>query len=120
VDWLHPSPWAGTVAVKLGRLADLGPHPFRRMRDSRTVNTALPDAGWHMSWLGGRERTKKKLGSTPHTEIVESTTPGIESDLYLREGIHVDGVCMTPVDVDGTWPAFVFERRCPSEWFRPR
>jgi hypothetical protein len=27
---------------------------------------------------------------------------------------------MSPVDVDAEWPRYVFERRCPSEWFRPR
>jgi hypothetical protein len=35
-------------------------------------------------------------------------------------GLHVDGTKMLPVDVDATWPRWVYERRCPANWFRPR
>ena len=120
VDWLHPDPWGGTVAATLGDFARLGSCPFQKLRNTRNANEALTDAGWHLSWLGGKEAALKKLGSFCHPEIAERTLVGLTSDLYLREGFHVDGRKMTPVDVNEEWPAFIYERRCPSEWFRPR
>lgn len=120
VDWLHPDPWGGTVAATLEQLSHLGKWPFQKLRNTRNANPALADAGWHLSWLGGRTAALAKLGSFCHPEIADRTLVGLESDMYLREGLHVDGRRMAPVEVDDTWPAFIAERRCPSEWFRPR
>ena len=120
VDWLHPDPWGGTVASRLDDFATLGQWPFQKLRNTRNANRSLPDAGWHLSWLGGQEAALKKLGSFCHPEIAERTLVGLSSDLYLREGFHVDGRRMAPVDVDESWPRYIFERRCPSVWFRPR
>ena len=45
----------------------------------------------------------------------------VTTDLYLREGFHVDGRRQSPVDVvAGEWPAYIAEGRCPPEWFRLR
>ena len=120
VDWLHPDPWGGTVAATARQVLALGQWPFQKLRNTRNANPSLAQSGWHFSWLGGQEAAMKKLGSFCHPEIAERTLVGLTSDLYLREGFHVDGRRMTPVDVDDTWPAYIFERRCPSEWFRPR
>lgn len=121
VDWLHPDPWGGTVAGQLQDVMALGANPFQKMRNTRNSNRdILADAGWHFSWLGGRDAAMKKLGSFCHPEIHLRTQVGLEDDRYLREGLHVDGRKMAPVDVDATWPAYIYERRCPPEWFRPR
>ena len=120
VDWLHPDPWGGTVAATIEQMGSLGKWPFQKLRNTRNANNPIPDAGWHFSWLGGKEAALAKLGSFCHPEIAERTLVGLTEDLYLREGFHVDGRRMTPVEVDDTWPAFIHERRCPSEWFRPR
>lgn len=121
VDWLHPEPWGGTVAGTMRQVMALGENPFRKMRNTRNGNEViLADAGWHFSWLGGQEAAKRKLGSFCHPEIAERTGYGLTTDLYLREGFHVDGRRMAPVDVDDSWPAFIYERRCPEVWFRPR
>ena len=120
VDWLHPDPWGGTVAATFQQLGALGQWPFQKLRNTRNANMALPDAGWHLSWLGGKEAALAKLGSFCHPEIAERTLVGLSSDLYLREGFHVDGRRMKPVDVDDSWPKMIGERRCPEVWFRPR
>jgi beta-1,4-mannosyl-glycoprotein beta-1,4-N-acetylglucosaminyltransferase len=121
VDWLYPDVWGGTVAGTLKQVQSLGGYPFQKMRNLRNWNvTTLPDAGWHLSWLGGQEATLAKLGSFCHPEVAERTLLGLETDRYLKEGMHLDGRVMSPVDVDAEWPRYVFERRCPSEWFRPR
>lgn len=121
VDWLHPEPWGGTVAGTMRHVMQLGELPFRKMRNTRNSNEViLADAGWHLSWLGGQEAAMRKLGSFCHPEIAERTLHGLTTDLYLREGYHVDGRRMAPVDVNDEWPAYIAERRCPDVWFRPR
>lgn len=121
VDWLHPDPWGGTVAATLQQIAALGPTPFQKVRNTRNSNRQqLPQSGWHFSWLGGRQATLAKLGSFCHPEIAERTQVGLNNDLYLREGLHVDGRKMTPVEVDESWPRMIVERRCPESWFRPQ
>jgi len=119
VDWLHPDPWGGTVAGTLDQVARIG--LMHKMRNLRNWNpTKLEDAGWHLSWLGGKEAAKRKLGSFCHPEVAERTGVGLASDMYMTEGLHLDGRKMAPVDVNDEWPAYISERRCPTEWFRPR
>lgn len=147
VDWLHPDPWGGTVAVTVETAMACGvrlevdgelyhPGSWQIVRNQRNglmnVNfesyklgpgwrhRSFEDAGWHLSWLGGQERAFKKLGSFCHPEVADRITEGLSSDMFLREGWHVDGRKMKAVDVDESWPKFVFERRCPESWFRPR
>jgi len=121
VDWLHPDPWGGTVAATLRQVQTLGKDPMQKLRNTRNLNaTVLAQSGWHLSWLGGQEAALKKLDAFCHPEIAERTLQGLTTDLYLKEGFHVDGRRMTPVDVDDTWPAYIAERRCPPVWFRPR
>lgn len=123
VDWLHPEPWRGTVAGRAGFVQSLGPLCFGKMRDARnTVNCPpyLRDAGWHLSWLGGREAAIAKLGAFCHPEIADRIEVGLAEDVFLVNGWHVDGKRMSAVDVDESWPRWVFERRCPENWFRPR
>lgn len=115
VDWLYPLPWMGTVAA---RVRDI--HSFGAMRDVRNTARRIPDAGWHLSWLGGPDIATAKVGSFCHPEVETRIRDGLASDAFLRDGWHVDGEKMTPVDVDDTWPRWVHERRCPESWFRPR
>jgi hypothetical protein len=121
VDWLYPDVWGGTVAGTMRQVIELGAYPFQKMRNTRNWNQAtLVDAGWHFSWLGGQKAALDKLGSFCHPEVAERTLHGLSTDRYLREGMHLDGRVMAPVDVNDEWPAYIVERRCPTEWFRPR
>ena len=117
VDWLYPYPWMGTVAA---RAADV--KSFTAMRDRRNLTPIrLPDAGWHLSWLGGDEANLAKLGSFCHPEVADRIHRGLGvGNTFLNDGIHVDGAVMTPVDVDSSWPKWIAARRCPDNWFRPR
>jgi hypothetical protein len=113
VDWLHPEPWAGTVA---GRFKDIT--SFARMRDARlTTPRIIPNAGWHLSWLGGEEIADAKMWAFCHPEIIPQWEGRLGS--CYRDGIHVDGTKMAPVTVDDTWPRWVAEKHCPTSWFRP-
>jgi hypothetical protein len=126
VDWLYPLPWYGTVAARVSTLlksAELNPadsQTFGAMRGARNTAPKLPAAGWHLSWLGGAERALHKVGAFCHPEVEDRIRAGLKDDGFMRDGWHVDGQRLVPVDVDRTWPRYVYERRCPESWWRPR
>lgn len=120
VDWLYPEPWMGTVATYVGDIPSLGPSPMGRMRSLRNLVKSLPNAGWHLSWLGGRERAMHKVGSFCHPEVEDRIVRGLDDDTFLRHGWHVDGKRMLPVDVNRTWPRWIWEGHAPASWYRPR
>lgn len=126
VDWLHPIVWQGTTAMSwraLRRLSTVTTWPYAHMRDQRMTAETPPgfgDAGWHLSWLGGAEVAMAKVGSFCHPEVRERIVAGLESDVFLRDGWHVDGEKMTPADVDQTWPKWIADGKAPAAWFRPR
>ena len=115
VDWQHPDTWRGTVASLAQNVTT-----FSAMRDVRNFAPGLPDAGWHLGWLGGPEAQLRKLNAFCHPEIAARTLDGIEQNFWLEQGWHVDGKKLIPVDVDHTWPKWITERRCPESWFRDR
>lgn len=121
VDWLHPEPWWGTVA---GRVSDIG--KFADMRTARChMLPELPDAGWHLSWLGGGDAAREKMGSFCHPELLPILNEKhgdafAHLDDCFTDGWHTDGVKLTPVDVDETWPRWIYEGHAPTSWYRPR
>jgi len=139
-DWLHPDPWRGTVAATIDTITRIDAWirnngiecgPFSMLRDLRNgvynpatlppvTYTVLPQAGWHLSWMGGRDAQLAKLGSFCHPEIADRTLVGLQADRFNREGFHVDGRRMEPVDVTDDWPVYVTKQRCPSSWLRVR
>lgn len=119
VDWLYPPGWEGTVCARVRDITSFGD-----MRNSRRQNPArqcIPDAGWHFSWLGGAEANLTKVHSFCHPEVIPNVEEVIaKGHLFLTDGWHTDGTKLEPVDVDDTWPRYIFDRRCPDTWFRPR
>jgi beta-1,4-mannosyl-glycoprotein beta-1,4-N-acetylglucosaminyltransferase len=84
-------------------------------------STAMIDAGWHLSWLGGADRAKKKVSSFCHPEVKDRLVEAIANDnRYFRQGVHIDGELLEPVDVDDTWPRWIVEGNAPESWFRRR
>ena len=108
----------------LDTIMKLGPTPFATMRDQRNLAPCpeyLMDAGWHLSWLGGPDRARKKVNAYCHPEVTDRIEAGIADDLsFWRDGVHVDGVMMLPVDVDSGWPKWIVDGYAPKSWYRPR
>lgn len=116
VDWLHPEPWYGPVAARVGQVTQFG-----AMRDARNICPHLPNGGWHLSWMGDDDANWRKLHSFCHPEVADRIEAGLaDGNKFREQGYHVDLKRMTPVDVDATWPHWVYERKCPDVWFRPR
>lgn len=124
VDWDYPPGWQGTVACRVATLAKLrrpSCGPFAAMRDVRnSCPKVIPNGGWHFSWLGGtQEAWMQKVGSFCHPEVEQRIVDN--ADRYYREGIHVDGIMLRPVDVDKTWPKWMQDpANVPTNWYRPR
>lgn len=125
VDWEVAAPLPPTcVAARLGFLRSriTGATGLAELRDSRGVYPQFARGGWHLSWLGGPEAQKQKLDTaTCHTELLNSPEGKLIADgTRYRTGENGGGLAVKPVDVDESWPRWVFERRCPATWFRPR
>lgn len=114
-DWLYPEPWNGTIAARPGHVAS-----FSSLRAQRNSLPHVPGAGSHLSWMGGTEAHQRKLACHCHLEMTQAEHDLIASGRAYWEGMHHSGVQMAGVDVDETWPAWVWKRQCPLSWFRPR
>lgn len=92
------------------------------IRDRRDSYPVVEDGGWHFSWQGGPEAAREKLETaTCHTELLENGEGDLIADgTRYRTAENGGGLPVVPVDVDETWPAWIRERKCPPEWFRPR
>jgi len=119
VDWLYPPGWEGTVAARVRDFKSFG--DLRNTRRQNPERQTVADAGWHFSWLGGDQANRVKVNAFCHPETIPNITEVLDKgNLFLTDGYHSDGTRMEPVDVDGSWPAYISERRCPTNWFRPR
>ncbi len=113
VDWLHPLPWQGTVACHLRDVTSVEALRYARLQKAFPT---IKNAGHHFTWVGGDNETK--LRSFSHTDLVpEITEFGLER--FRKVGMHVDHNKLAPVTVDESWPAWIFNRECPADWFRP-
>lgn len=120
VNWKYPHPWHGTVAGLVGHARATGFGPMRDVRNTTPVR--IPNAGWHFSWLpsnglSSTEQAVKKVGSYCHPEVTDRIIAGLESERFLRYGVHVDGVQMSRCEVDSSFPRYIREGRAPKAWF---
>ena len=125
VDWEAAGPLPPTCV--LGRVSYLrmcagSGEYIAQIRDKRADYTVFERGGWHFSWLGGPEAQAAKLRTaTCHTEIFNTPEAAlIESGDRWRHADGGGGIAVAGVDVDDSWPAYITERRCPQNWFRPR
>jgi len=122
VDWLVPVPWQGAVAARADAISC-----FTTARDGRGMYPVLDDGGWHLTWLGGPDAIRAKAKVMCHLELYAQVMDGATRWYRfgeagaVRHGVQQEGVQhLIPVDVDETWPQWIYKRRCPPEWFRPR
>lgn len=127
IDWEYPPGWSGTVAMRAGGIPSLareGCGPFTAMRDKRnSCVTQIPNAGWHLSWLGGPDEARTKIDQFCHPEVLQDIEAGKKPTLEqsYEFGIHIDGTPMVPVEVDHTFPTWLQDpENVPDSWRRPR
>ncbi len=89
-------PWVGTVATTYTMLIKFGIQYFR---DARWQFPKIYDGGWHFTWMGGREKIKKKFAS-----IVEGDSNGENiPDEEIERWINMHPV----VPIDESFPIYV-------------
>lgn len=117
VDLLYPERHLCSVIARAGAIGS----SLAAVRDARYGLPVIADGGWHLTWLGGVEGQREKLRVTCHLEMTPVEYALIYDGKCYNEGIHHSGqLQMVPADVDGTWPRWIHERKCPQSWFRPR
>ena len=109
-DWESPQGWGGPSAARLGTVGR-----FAAFRHSGRETTE--GAGWHLSWLGGPDAVRAKIGRHGHAEMDARLERGLADGSFLLRGETWEGQA-TAADVDETWPRWVYQRECPPEWFR--
>ena len=127
VDWLIPEScplpptcvmatagWLRQMRAKGLKLGDV--------RDRRGDWRAIPAGGWHFSWTGGPAAQREKLQTaTCHTELLGTEEGGLIADgERYRTSQDGGGLPVVPAEVDQSWPQWIWQRKCPPEWFRPR
>lgn len=130
VDWVHPE--EARIAIA-GRAKDLAMVPLFTARDNG-FRARLPlesGCGWHFTWLGGPDAIRRKASQFCHLELQEMILAGNDAGEWYEQGWTWHGPLapyppprraarLEPADVDEGWPAYIYERRCPASWFRPR
>jgi hypothetical protein len=86
--------------------------------------------GWHFTWLGGPDAIRRKADQFCHLELRQMILDGNDAGEWYEQGWtwHGEGPYppprrlnrLNPAKVNRYWPAYIRERRCPAEWFRPR
>ena len=120
VDWLWGLPLRTSPIRPVGGVRSL----CAARRDGWN-GPVIPAAGHHLTWLGGQDGIAAKMAAHCHVECNAELADGNTYDVFYGEGHNPFGRFgyggkLLPVDVDETWPRWVWERRCPPGWFRPR
>jgi beta-1,4-mannosyl-glycoprotein beta-1,4-N-acetylglucosaminyltransferase len=89
LDLCTRHPWALPFAAPVGELGS--PHELRFRPDRPLV---LRRAGWHLSYLGGPEAQRRKLGTLAHTELDRE---------LLRDERHLRRCARLGCHPCGTW-----------------
>lgn len=89
--------WHGTVATTFYELNKKNPQYFRELRDKLPY---LNNAGWHFTWMGGKDKIRQKLVS-----VVEGNSDGLSmSDEALDNWIESHSRILP---IDATFPKYI-------------
>jgi beta-1,4-mannosyl-glycoprotein beta-1,4-N-acetylglucosaminyltransferase len=111
LNFATAKPWIGTRMLPYGLLRQL---PAVQLVRSAGIYSAMPNAGWHFSYVGGTARIQEKLEAFAHQEF---NTADIRNPAHIAEAIrrgqdlHGRGIQeFAPVELR-TLPAYVVENR---------
>jgi beta-1,4-mannosyl-glycoprotein beta-1,4-N-acetylglucosaminyltransferase len=116
VDWIHPVPLAAPVAIPW-RVHLAAPAQMSDVRDHKE-KWPVVFGGWHFSWLGGPAAIAEKAAAHAHLELNQRIlAENARGRLYERGWVPWDRRQQVAVEVDQTWPEWIFKRECPPSWF---
>lgn len=110
--------WKGTRAVSAATLAAATLQDIRtRDKETGLALTAVPDGGWHFSYLGGIDRIVEKIERTVHTEVNVprfKNRAQIEARILAGEDIYFRGARY------GRVSGYDLGHRAVKDWFEAR
>jgi beta-1,4-mannosyl-glycoprotein beta-1,4-N-acetylglucosaminyltransferase len=99
--------WYGTIITKLENLVN---ESCMFTRDARMSFKIIDNAGWHLSWMGGKDRMIKKLISWSHQEF---NNQHIKNNIisYSDENIDVfgRGILIEDINIEDYYPKNIIE-----------
>jgi hypothetical protein len=87
LGWRHPDRWDGPVVTHVEDL----PPTFDILRSCRLHERPprVLDGGWHLSWFGGDDASRRKQFSFSHTEYRT-----VDMVARRENGLHIDGTVL--------------------------
>jgi hypothetical protein len=117
VNLLDSTPWGGYVPHR-GGVVQPDMMELRQRLHSRII-PEVRGHGWHFSWLGGPEAMRAKAATLCEPDYLPKMVNGAE-DFYRRKINPGSGDRnLALVEIDGTWPRYMQERRGPATWYWP-
>lgn len=108
--WRHPDSWLGPVVVHVEDLPPTKYGTFEIVRSARLHDrpSRVGNAGWHLTYFGGDEATRRKQASFSHTEFAD-----VDMSACRRNGHHIDGTPLERVTDPTDLPKWVAEGWLP-------
>jgi beta-1,4-mannosyl-glycoprotein beta-1,4-N-acetylglucosaminyltransferase len=88
--------WVGTVVTTYGMIKKFGVQHFR---DYRWKFPKISNGGWHFTWMGGKDKIRKKIGSIVEGHPYGESIPDEELDRWINH--H------PVVPIDESFPGYV-------------
>ena len=97
-------PWAGTRACSLSTYKQIDAEVLRQ----QYMTNVLPNAGWHWSFLGGKEMIEKKIKSYAHQEYNNDyVIDDIDKRMNENKDIFERGFNLKTVTIDDSFPEYI-------------
>jgi beta-1,4-mannosyl-glycoprotein beta-1,4-N-acetylglucosaminyltransferase len=101
-------PWAGTRACSLETYKKIDAETLRQQH----MTNILPNAGWHWSFLGGKEVIEKKIKSYAHQEYNnEFILNDIHRKMNENKDIFDRGFELKTVVIDESFPEYIIKNQ---------
>jgi hypothetical protein len=86
-DWRDPVPWLHPKAFRFGQVPAETPYSDIRHQPY----PVLPNAGWHLSWFGDKQRIETKMKAVADDVDTDQNRSEQHQDRMLTEGIAIHG-----------------------------
>lgn len=97
-------PWAGTRACSLKIYKSIDAETLRQ----QYMTNVLPNAGWHWSFLGGKEAVEKKIKSYAHQEYnSDFILNNIDRNMTENKDVFDRGFVLKTVAIDDSFPEYI-------------
>lgn len=86
-NWRDPVPWLHPKAFRFGQVPPEVPYSDVR----HTSYPVLPNAGWHLSWFGDKQRIETKMKAVADDVNTDQNRSEQHQERMLTEGIAIHG-----------------------------